>query len=123
MSTPTPTTKVVVTTESRLTGAGEAVARAEDGRVLCVAGAAPDEEVEVNGVRILGPIDLPSRVATDASRMYARNLQELVGRWRIDDGLTVNLDDDVAGPATITSGGRIINPRTRVAMGLEEETT
>jgi len=88
-----------------------------------VEGSLPDEVVEVNGVRILGPVDLPSRVATDASRMYARNLQELVGRWRTDDGLTVNLDDDVAGPATITSGGQIINPRTRAAMGLEEEAT
>jgi NAD(P) transhydrogenase subunit alpha len=88
-----------------------------------VEGSRPDEVIEVNGVKILGPIDLPSRVATDASRMYARNLQELVGRWRTDDGLTVNLEDDVAGPATITSGGQIINPRTRSAMGLEEETT
>jgi NAD(P) transhydrogenase subunit alpha len=88
-----------------------------------VEGSLPDEEVEVNGVRILGPLDLPSRVATDASRMYARNLQELVGRWRTDDRLTVDLDDDVAGPATITSGGKILNPRTRAAMGLEEEAT
>ena len=88
-----------------------------------VEGSRPDEVIEVNGVKILGPIDLPSRVATDASRMYARNLQELVGRWRTDDGLTVDLEDDVAGPATITSGGQIINPRTRSAMGLEEETT
>ena len=88
-----------------------------------VEGSRPGEEVEINGVKILGPIDLPSRVATDASRMYARNLQELVGRWRTDDGLTVGLDDEVAGPATITSGGRIINARTRAAMGLEEEAT
>ncbi len=88
-----------------------------------VEGSLPGEAVDVNGVTILGPIDLPSRVATDASRMYARNLQELVGRWRTDDGITVDLDDEVAGPATITSGGQIINPRTRSAMGLEEEAT
>lgn len=88
-----------------------------------VEGTRPDETVDVGGVSILGPIDLPSRVATDASRMYARNLQELVGRWRTEDGFAVNLDDEVAGPATITSGGRIISPRTRSAMGLEEEAT
>jgi len=86
-----------------------------------VEGTVADEIVHVNGVTIHGPIDLPSRVATDASRMYARNLQELVGRWRTEDGLTVNLEDEVAGPATITHGGQIINPRTRSAMGLEEE--
>jgi NAD(P) transhydrogenase subunit alpha len=88
-----------------------------------VEGARPNETVDLEGVLILGPIDLPSRVATDASRMYARNLQELVGRWRTDDGFAVDLEDEVAGPATITSGGRIINPRTRSAMGLGEEAT
>lgn len=88
-----------------------------------VEGSLPGEAVDVDGVTILGPVDLPSRVATDASRMYARNLQELVGRWRTDDGIAVDLEDEVAGPATITSGGQVINPRTRSAMGLEEEAT
>lgn len=86
-----------------------------------VEGSLPDGTVDIAGVSILGPIDLPSRVATDASRMYARNLQELVGRWRTEDGITVDLDDEVAGPATITFGGRIIHTRTRSAMGLQEE--
>ena len=86
-----------------------------------VEGTVAGEVVDVNGVKIYGPIDLPSQVATDASRMYARNLQELVGRWRTEDGFAVDLEDAVAGPATITHGGKIINPRTRSVMGLEEE--
>ncbi len=86
-----------------------------------VEGTVADEIVNVDGVTIYGPIDLPSHVATDASRMYARNLQELVGRWRTEDGFAVDLEDEVAGPATITHQGRIVHPRTRTAMGLEEE--
>jgi len=86
-----------------------------------VEGSRPGTVVEVGGVKIFGPLDLPSRVATDASRMYGRNLQELVARWRVDDGLTVDLDDEVAGPATITHAGQVVHPRTRAAMGLGEE--
>lgn len=86
-----------------------------------VEGSLPGEAIDVDGVVIHGPLDLPSRVATDASRMYARNLQELVGRWRTEDGLIVDLDDEVAGPATITHAGQIVHSRTRAAIGLEEE--
>ena len=86
-----------------------------------VAGSRPDEIVDVSGVAIYGPTDLPSRVATDSSRMYARNLQEIADRMRTDAGITIDLDDDVIGPATITHAGAIVNPRTRSVMGLDEE--
>lgn len=86
-----------------------------------VAGSRPDEIVDIGGVAIYGPTDLPSRVATDASRMYARNLQEIANRMRTDAGITIDLDDDVIGPATITHEGAIVNPRTRSVMGLDEE--
>jgi NAD(P) transhydrogenase subunit alpha len=87
-----------------------------------VEGSRPDELVEIGGVAILGPTDLPSRVPTDASRMYARNLQELANRMRTeDDGAVVDLDDEVVGPATITHDGKVVNPRTRDVMGLTEE--
>ncbi len=85
-----------------------------------VAGSKPDEIVDVGGVAIYGPTDLPSRVATDSSRMYARNLQEIANRMRTDAGITIDLDDDVIGPATITHEGAIVNPRTRSVMGLDE---
>ena len=39
---------------------------------------APGEEVERNGIRILGPVDLPSTVAFHASEMYARIRQEMI---------------------------------------------
>jgi NAD(P) transhydrogenase subunit alpha len=86
-----------------------------------VAGSRPDEIVDVDGVTIYGPTDLASHTATDASRMYARNLQEIANRMRTDDGIAIDLEDDVIGPATITHDGEIVHPRTRSAMGLDEE--
>ncbi len=86
-----------------------------------VAGSETDVVVGVDGVAIYGPSDLASQTATDASRMYARNLQEIADRMRTDDGIAVDLEDDVIGPATITHQGEIVHPRTRSAMGLDEE--
>ena len=66
-----------------------------------VEGSRPDEAVDASGVTILGPTDLPSRVAADASRMYGRNLLELVTRLVTDGGITIDADDPVVGPAIV----------------------
>lgn len=78
-----------------------------------VEGSIPDGEVTIGGVTILGPTDLAGHVPSDASRMYSRNLQEIVGRMRAGDGVAVDLDDDIIGPATITHGGAVVNQRAR----------
>jgi proton-translocating NAD(P)+ transhydrogenase subunit alpha len=66
-----------------------------------VEGSAPDETVVVNNVTILGPTDLASRVATDSSRMFGRNVLELVKRMVVDGELTVDPEDPVVGPAIV----------------------
>lgn len=81
-----------------------------------VEGSVADETVDVGGVSILGPTDLAARVATDASRMYSRNLQELLGRMRTEEGIAVDLDDEIVGPATITHGGEVVNARARETL-------
>ncbi len=63
-----------------------------------VEGSEPDREVDINGVRVFGPTDLASRVAADASRMYARNLLEMAKRMVVDGVLTVDPQDPVLGP-------------------------
>ncbi len=91
-----------------------------------VEGTVADDVVRVNGARVFGPTDLASRVATDASTMYARNLQELVGRMRDGDGddgrFAVRLDDEVVGPSTIVHHGTVVHPRTREVMELPADT-
>jgi NAD(P) transhydrogenase subunit alpha len=81
----------------------------------------PDETVIHKGVRIYGPTNLASHVPTDASRMYARNLTSLLARMRDDEGgFIVDLEDEIVGGSAITHAGRIVHPRTRGAMGVEE---
>lgn len=66
-----------------------------------VEGSRPDETIEVAGVTIMGPTDLASRVATDSSRMFGRNVLELVKRMVVDGSLIVDHDDPVVGPAIV----------------------
>lgn len=66
-----------------------------------VEGSQPDENVVVSGVTIMGPTDLASRVATDASAMFARNVLELVKRLVVDGALIVDHEDPVVGPAIV----------------------
>ncbi|MCZ7532902.1 MAG: NAD(P) transhydrogenase subunit alpha [Acidimicrobiia bacterium] len=66
-----------------------------------VVGSQPDQIVEVGGVMIHGPTDLASRVAADASRMYARNVLEIIKRMVVDGELSVDPDDPVVGPAIV----------------------
>ena len=66
-----------------------------------VEGSRPDETVVIEGVTILGPTDLASRVAEDASRMYARNLLEVVQRLVQDGTVVVDPEDPVVGPAIV----------------------
>jgi len=66
-----------------------------------VEGSSPDETVVVNDVTILGPTDLASRVATDSSRMFGRNVLEFVKRMVVDGELVVDHEDPVVGPAIV----------------------
>lgn len=69
-----------------------------------VEGSIPDGVVEVGGVRIHGPTDLASAVSSDASRMYARNILEVVKRLVTDEGIVLDVDDPVVGPMVVTEG-------------------
>ncbi len=79
------------------------------------------ETVEHSGVTILGPTDLPSRAAYDASSMYARNLMALLSRMTGESGeLLVDLDDEILAGACITHDGRVVHPVVRRSLGLEQ---
>ena len=81
----------------------------------------PDETVIVGGATVLGPTNLASHVAADASRMYARNLIALLERiGRGDAELVIDLEDEIVGGCCITHGGEVVHPRARSVLGLDE---
>jgi NAD(P) transhydrogenase subunit alpha len=84
----------------------------------------PGETVEHHGVTILGPTDLPGRVAYDASQMYARNVASFISRISGENGERVfDFDNQIVSEACITHDGKVTHPVVRRAMGLEEQQT
>ncbi|QPH55816.1 Re/Si-specific NAD(P)(+) transhydrogenase subunit alpha [Pontivivens ytuae] len=72
-----------------------------------------DERIETeNGVVIIGYTDLPSRMATQSSTLYATNIRHLMDDLTPEnDGVIVhNMEDDVIRGATVTHAGEITFP-------------
>ena len=70
----------------------------------------PGEVVAVNGVKIIGHLNLPSRIAADASAMYAKNLLNLISPLVKDGKLTLDWQDEIFTAITLTRDGQIVHP-------------
>lgn len=70
----------------------------------------PDEEVIVNGVRILGPSNLPASVPGDASVLYARNVWAVTKHILKDGALQLDAEDEIVKAMNLTKGGAILDP-------------
>jgi NAD(P) transhydrogenase subunit alpha len=70
------------------------------------------EVVTVNGVKIVGYLNVPGRVAASASSLYARNLlaflEILVDKKQ--GSIAVNWDDDIVKATALTRDGAVIHP-------------
>jgi len=71
----------------------------------------PGEVVKVNGVTIVGYLNTPSRIATDASAMYARNLVNFLAPMTSDGALAIDWDDEIIQATALTRDGAVIHPR------------
>jgi NAD(P) transhydrogenase subunit alpha len=72
----------------------------------------PGEVVVRNGVSIIGYTDLPSRLATQSSQLYATNLRHLLTDMtpEKDGKLVLDLEDEVVRGATVCTGGETLWP-------------
>ena len=70
-----------------------------------------DQEVEVNGVRIIGLANLPGKVAVDASRMFSSNLFALVDAfWNKEQKrFVLDFEDEIIKGCVITHKGQVVN--------------
>jgi NAD(P) transhydrogenase subunit alpha len=67
----------------------------------------PGQTVCVNGVTIIGPVNLPARMPLDASRMFARNLANFILEITSEKGFTMDWKNEIFAATCITHGGEI----------------
>ncbi len=75
----------------------------------------PDEDIVVNGVKIIGWRNLAGRVPRAASAMYSSNLANLVDHFWDRTAKTFRLDpaNEILRECLVTHGGKIVNERLR----------
>ena len=92
----------------------------------------PGETVEHEGVRILGPVNLPSSMPIHASQLLSRNMYNLIGhitedaaeyKDEKDPRLDLDFEDEIIDSTCIAHEGEIRDEATKEALSETEEET
>lgn len=78
------------------------------------------ETVELNGVKVIGPVNLPGSIPHHASQMYSKNISEFLQNLLEKGEVSINTEDPIIKDSLLTHRGKIINERVREILGLEE---
>ena len=83
----------------------------------------PGKVVTRHGVHVVGYTDLPSRLASQSSQLYATNIYNLILEMcpQKDGNLVVDMEDDVIRGATVVKAGEITWPPPPIAVGAERK--
>jgi NAD(P) transhydrogenase subunit alpha len=68
------------------------------------------ETVIHNGVKILGPVNLPATLAFHASRLYARNMQALLALLVKDGKLNLDMGDEIIAESMVAGAPKAASP-------------
>jgi H+-translocating NAD(P) transhydrogenase subunit alpha len=72
----------------------------------------PGQTVEVNGVKIAGPLNLAGSVAVNASGLYARNLLAFLETMidKKEKTLKIDWDDEIIKGTLVAKDGKVVHP-------------
>jgi len=115
------TTAAVPGKKSPVLVTGEMVRRMAPGSVIVdlaaerggnCEGTKPDETIQINGVTILGPTNLPSTVPFHASQMFSRNLTTFLKELTNKEGqLALDMNNEIHRDTLLTRDGEVVHPR------------
>ena len=82
----------------------------------------PGQTVEVGGVRIMGPVNLPSTLAYHASELYSNNVSNLLLHLTKAGQVVLDDKDQITHDVLVTRDGQVVNANVRAAWGLPSST-
>jgi NAD(P) transhydrogenase subunit alpha len=67
--------------------------------------------VEVEGVKIIGHENFPSLVASDASKLFAKNIFNFIELLvhKENKNISINLEDEIIKSALVAHQGQVVN--------------
>jgi NAD(P) transhydrogenase subunit alpha len=77
----------------------------------------PGEHVVANDVNIHGPLNLPSRMPTHASELYAKNIYNFISPWIKDGELVFDWSDEVVAGTLLCKDGATVNGKIKQIFG------
>ncbi len=83
-----------------------------------VAGTVAGEAVRVGPALIVGPTNLPSRMAAHSSEMFAKNLYNFVSPMIKDGSLAIDWSDEVIAGTCLTHDGAVRHEGVKKILGL-----
>ncbi len=77
----------------------------------------PGEHVIANDVNIHGPLNLPSRMPTHASELYAKNLYNFLSPWIKDGKLEFDWSDEIVAGTLLSRDGQTVHAGVKQILG------
>ncbi|HTX71392.1 MAG TPA: NAD(P) transhydrogenase subunit alpha [Rectinemataceae bacterium] len=82
-----------------------------------VSGTKADDTVQIGGVTIFGPTNLPSRMPVHASEMYAKNLYNFLSPFIKGGELSLDWSDEIIAGSCLTHDGELRHEGVRKVLG------
>jgi H+-translocating NAD(P) transhydrogenase subunit alpha len=76
----------------------------------------PGKTVIKHGVTIIGPLNLPSTMAPQASQLYSRNVTSFLSTMMKEGRMVIDANDELVRGSLVISNGEIVHPPTRAAV-------
>lgn len=81
----------------------------------------PGETVDHNGVKIIGPTNIPTTIPYHASQMFSKNVLTFLQHLLEEGELKLDLEDEITAGTLVTHQGKVVHPMVLEVSGASAE--